>query len=90
MTSERDPENIEIRIRDNGSGIPADVVDKIFNPFFTTKPTDQGTGLGLSISNDIVARRGGAMTVESVPGNYTEFKIRFPVDPPLAGAPEAN
>ncbi len=90
LTSGRDPENIEIRIRDNGSGIPADVVDKIFNPFFTTKPTDQGTGLGLSISNDIVARRGGAMTVESEPGRYTEFKIRFPVDPPLAGVPEAN
>ena len=90
LISGKDPENVEIRIRDNGSGIPADVVDKIFNPFFTTKPTDQGTGLGLSISNDIVVRRGGTMSVESEPGQFTEFTIRFPVEPPLAGAVEAS
>ena len=89
LSSGRDPENVEIRIRDNGSGIPKDVVDKIFNPFFTTKPTDQGTGLGLSISNDIIVRRGGTMSVESEPGQFTEFTIRIPVDPPVAGAPEA-
>ena len=90
LSSGRDPENVEIRIRDNGSGIPKDVVDKIFNPFFTTKPTDQGTGLGLSISNDIIVRRGGTMSVESEPGQFTEFTIRFPVEPPLAGAVEAS
>lgn len=90
LSSAKDPENVEIRVRDNGSGIPADVVDKIFNPFFTTKPTDQGTGLGLSISNDIVVRRGGTMSVESEPGQFTEFTIRFPVEPPLAGAVEAS
>ena len=82
LASARSAEGIEIRIRDNGSGIPADVVAKIFNPFFTTKPTDQGTGLGLSISNDIINRRGGSINVESEPGSFTEFTIRFPIDPP--------
>ena len=89
LSSERNPENVEIRVRDNGPGIPEDVVDKIFNPFFTTKPTDQGTGLGLSISNDIVVGRGGTMSVESEPGQFTEFTIRIPLDPPRASAPEA-
>ena len=89
LSSAKDPESVEIRVRDNGPGIPEDVVDKIFNPFFTTKPTDQGTGLGLSISNDIIVRRGGTMSVESEPGQFTEFTIRIPVDPPQAGVPEA-
>ncbi len=82
LASTRGTENVAIRVRDNGSGIPADVVAKIFNPFFTTKPTDQGTGLGLSISNDIVTRRGGTIGVESEPGRFTEFTIRFPIEPP--------
>jgi signal transduction histidine kinase len=72
-------EAIEVRIRDNGMGIPAEVRDKIFNPFFTTKPTGQGTGLGLSISHDIVVQEhGGQLEVETKPGEYTEFVVRLP------------
>ncbi len=70
---------IEVRVRDNGTGIPAEVKDKLFQPFFTTKPTGEGTGLGLSISYDIVTQQhGGTITVESEPGAYTEFTIRLP------------
>ena len=70
---------VEIRIRDNGMGIPPEVRDKIFNPFFTTKPTGQGTGLGLSISHDIVVQQhGGQLEVETEPGEYTEFVVRLP------------
>lgn len=72
-------DHIEIRIRDNGNGIPQNLVDKIFNPFFTTKPTGQGTGLGLSISYDIVVREHkGELRVETEEGNYTEFIIGLP------------
>ncbi|HME23042.1 MAG TPA: GAF domain-containing protein [Acetobacteraceae bacterium] len=70
---------VEIRVRDNGIGIPAEVRDKLFQPFFTTKPTGEGTGLGLSISYDIVTQQhGGTITVESEPGAYTEFTITIP------------
>jgi signal transduction histidine kinase len=70
---------VEVRIRDNGMGIPADVRDRIFNPFFTTKPTGQGTGLGLSISHDIIVQEhGGQLEVETVPGEFTEFVVRLP------------
>lgn len=70
---------IEVRIRDNGMGIPPEVRDKIFNPFFTTKPTGQGTGLGLSISQDIVVQEhGGQLEVETEPGEFTEFVVRLP------------
>ena len=55
-------DTVTIMVRDNGSGIPTDVIDKIFNPFFTTKAADQGTGLGLSISNEIVRQHGGTIT----------------------------
>ena len=75
-------ENVEIRIKDNGSGMPPDVIDKIFNPFFTTKPTDKGTGLGLAISNDIVRQHGGSIVVESKAGEYTEMIIDLPLDAP--------
>ena len=79
------PDRIEVRIRDNGSGIPADVIDKIFNPFFTTKATDQGTGLGLAISNDIVREHGGSIRVESEPDAFTEMIIELPrAAPPSA------
>ena len=57
LTTKRHEESAEVRIRDNGAGIPPDVIEKIFNPFFTTKPTDKGTGLGLAMSSDIVRRR---------------------------------
>ena len=72
---------IEIHIRDNGDGIPASVVDKIFNPFFTTKPADAGTGLGLALSNDIVRKHGGTICVETEPGSFTEMIIQLPVPP---------
>jgi signal transduction histidine kinase len=70
---------IEIRVKDNGNGIPQHVLDKIFQPFFTTKPTGQGTGLGLSLSYDIVKAHGGELDVASVENNGTEFIIRLPL-----------
>jgi two-component system NtrC family sensor kinase len=70
---------VEVRIRDNGVGIPPEIKDKLFQPFFTTKPTGEGTGLGLSISYDIVTQQhGGTITVDSRVGEYTEFTIRLP------------
>jgi GAF domain-containing protein len=72
-------DKVEIRIRDNGTGIPAEVKEKIFNPFFTTKPAGEGTGLGLSMSHDIIVKQhGGSIDVESEPGLFTEFKIVLP------------
>lgn len=68
---------LEIRIRDNGLGIPSHIVDKIFQPFFTTKPTGIGTGLGLSLSYDIIKAHGGEFIVESKPGEFAEFIIRL-------------
>ena len=70
---------VEIRIRDNGTGIPAEVREKIFNPFFTTKPAGEGTGLGLSICHDIIVKQhGGSIEVDTEPGEYTEFIITLP------------
>jgi signal transduction histidine kinase len=70
---------VEIRVRDNGIGIPAEIREKLFQPFFTTKPTGEGTGLGLSISYDIVTQQhGGSITVDSKVGEYSEFTIRLP------------
>jgi signal transduction histidine kinase len=72
-------EKVEIRVRDNGTGIPDDVKEKIFNPFFTTKPSGEGTGLGLSISHDIIVKQhGGSIDVATAPGVFTEFKIILP------------
>ena len=72
-------EQVEIRVRDNGIGIPAEVRDKLFQPFFTTKPTGEGTGLGLSISYDIVTQQhGGTISVDSKVGEYSEFTVRLP------------
>jgi signal transduction histidine kinase len=72
-------EAIEIRVRDNGTGITPEVRQKLFQPFFTTKPTGEGTGLGLSISYDIVAlQHGGSIQIESEVGQYTEFTVRLP------------
>jgi two-component system, NtrC family, sensor kinase len=71
--------NVEIRIRDNGTGIPAEVKEKMFNPFFTTKPAGEGTGLGLSMSHDIIVKQhGGSIDVETEPGQFTEFRIVLP------------
>jgi two-component system, NtrC family, sensor kinase len=70
---------VEIRVRDNGTGIPSEIRDKLFQPFFTTKPTGEGTGLGLSISYDIVTQQhGGTITVDSRIGEFTEFTVRLP------------
>lgn len=70
---------VEIRVRDNGKGIPKDIIDKIFQPFFTTKPTGQGTGLGLSLSYDIVTKEHqGKIRVESKEGEWTEFIVQLP------------
>ncbi len=86
----RGEEEVEIRIKDNGSGMPADVIDKIFNPFFTTKPTDKGTGLGLAISNDIVRQHGGSIQVESKQDEYTEMLIRLPLVAPAIEIDQEN
>jgi signal transduction histidine kinase len=70
---------VEVRVRDNGTGIPVNIRDKLFQPFFTTKPTGEGTGLGLSISYDIVTQQhGGTIAVDSEEGSFTEFTIRLP------------
>src|SRR5216683_420577 len=70
---------VEIQVRDNGTGIPPEIKDKLFQPFFTTKPTGEGTGLGLSISYDIITQQhGGTITVDSEVGAFTEFTIRLP------------
>ena len=72
-------EVVEIRVRDNGTGIRPELRDKLFQPFFTTKPTGEGTGLGLSISYDIVTQQhGGTIEVDSMFGEFSEFTIRLP------------
>ena len=72
-------DGVEIRIRDNGTGIPPEVKEKMFNPFFTTKPAGEGTGLGLSMSYDIIVKQhGGTIDVETVPEEFTEFTIVLP------------
>ena len=72
-------DRVEIRIRDNGSGIPPEVKERMFNPFFTTKPVGEGTGLGLSISHDIIVKQhGGSIEVDTRPGEFTEFRIVLP------------
>jgi GAF domain-containing protein len=72
-------DRVEIRIRDNGTGMPPDVKEKMFNPFFTTKPTGEGTGLGLSISHDIIVKQhGGSIEVDTQPGEFTEIRITLP------------
>jgi signal transduction histidine kinase len=78
---------VEIRVRDNGTGIPQEVKEKMFNPFFTTKPAGEGTGLGLSMSHDIVVKQhGGKIDVVTEPGSFTEFIITLP----RTGAARAN
>jgi two-component system, NtrC family, sensor kinase len=78
---------VEIRIRDNGTGIPAEVQEKMFNPFFTTKPAGEGTGLGLSMTHDIIVKQhGGRIDVATEPGQFTEFIIVLPRKTNLSGA----
>jgi two-component system NtrC family sensor kinase len=69
---------VEIHVKDNGNDIPSKIIDKIFQPFFTTKPTGQGTGLGLSLSYDIIKAQDGKLKVNSVEIEGTEFIIQIP------------
>lgn len=69
---------VEVKVKDNGNGIPQKVLDKIFQPFFTTKPTGQGTGLGLSLSYDIVKAHGGEIKIETTEGEGTTFIVLLP------------
>jgi signal transduction histidine kinase len=79
ITTRNRGDEIEVRVRDNGTGIPPEIRDKLFQPFFTTKPTGEGTGLGLSISYDIVVQEhGGSIAVDSQPDEFTEFILRLP------------
>jgi signal transduction histidine kinase len=75
LSTKKSGDKVEIQVKDNGNGIPQKVVDKIFQPFFTTKPTGQGTGLGLSLSYDIIKAHGGEIKVETKEGEGTEFTI---------------
>jgi len=78
--TKRKGNNIELRIEDNGTGIPQKIIDKIFQPFFTTKPTGQGTGLGLSLAYDIVKAHGGEINVEIKKGEGSEFIVQLPIE----------
>jgi signal transduction histidine kinase len=74
-------DSVEIRIRDNGTGMPPEVTEKMFNPFFTTKPAGEGTGLGLSISHDIIVKQhSGSIEVDTRPGEFTDIRIVLPRD----------
>ncbi len=91
LTTRNRGDEIEVRVRDNGAGIPPEIRDKLFQPFFTTKPTGEGTGLGLSISYDIVVQEhGGSIAVDSQPGEFTEFTLRLPRHPTAAAATVAT
>ena len=79
VTTKKKGENIEIKVVDNGNGIPKKALDKIFQPFFTTKPSGQGTGLGLSLSYDIVKAHGGELKVKTKENEGTEFSILLPL-----------
>jgi len=80
VKTKKQPGAVHIIIRDNGNGIPQKVIDKIFQPFFTTKPTGEGTGLGLSMSYDIITKgHGGELKVETKEGEFAEFTIILPV-----------
>jgi signal transduction histidine kinase len=84
-------DRVEIRIRDNGTGIPNEVRGKIFLPFFTTKPAGEGTGLGLSLSHDIIVKQhAGTIEVDTAPGEFTEFRIVLPRSAASLGQSGAN
>jgi two-component system NtrC family sensor kinase len=79
ISTKKSDNKITISVKDNGNGIPQKIVDKIFQPFFTTKPTGQGKGLGLSLSYDIVKAHGGEIKVNTSEGEFTEFVVQLPV-----------
>ncbi len=80
VSTKKEKDKVEVKVRDNGNGIPDSIKDKIFQPFFTTKPTGQGTGLGLSLAYDIVKAHGGEIALKTREGEYTEFILRLPYD----------
>ena len=80
INSKKTNGKIEMSIKDNGNGIPQAIRDKIFQPFFTTKPTGKGTGLGLSLAYDIVKAHGGELKVETKEGEGSEFIIQLPIN----------
>jgi signal transduction histidine kinase len=91
VTTRHTGDTVEVHVRDNGVGISPEIRDKLFQPFFTTKPTGEGTGLGLSISYDIVTQQhGGTIEVDSEVGAFTEFTVRLPDGgrSVIAGRPE--
>ena len=77
--TKKSDDKVEIKVLDNGNGIPQHIIDKIFQPFFTTKPTGQGTGLGLSLSYDIIKAHGGEIKVETKEDEGTDFIIQLPI-----------
>ena len=79
VTTKKNNGMVEIRVKDNGNGIPQKIIDKIYQPFFTTKPTGQGTGLGLSLSYDIIKVHGGEIKVETKEGEFAEFVVQLPI-----------
>ena len=79
VSTKKEGNKVLIGVKDNGNGIPKNILDKIFQPFFTTKPTGQGTGLGLSLSYDIVKAHGGELKVETKEGEGSTFIIQLPV-----------
>jgi len=80
VSTKKSGNKIEIRVKDNGVGIPQKIKDKIYQPFFTTKPTGQGTGLGLSLSYDIITKEhGGTLHLETKDGDFAEFIIQLPI-----------
>ncbi len=80
VSTKKDKDKVEVKVKDNGNGIPQKILDKIFQPFFTTKPTGQGTGLGLSLSYDIVKAHGGELKVETMEGEGSEFIVELPLN----------
>ena len=85
LSSHREADQVVFRVWDNGGGIPSEIIDSIFNPFFTTKPSDHGTGLGLAISSDIARQHGGLIRVETEPGESTTMIVELPLgDTPIA------
>ena len=82
LATKKHEEQIEIRIKDNGTGIPSEVIDNIFNPFFTTKDPNQGTGLGLALCADIIRQHGGSISVDTQPGEFTEMIVMIPISQP--------
>ncbi len=79
VSTKKKNDKVEISVSDNGNGIPQKVMNKIFQPFFTTKPTGKGTGLGLSLSYDIIKAHGGEITVDTKESEGTTFKMQLPV-----------